>query len=261
MGKKTSSGESSTSLTKALGIIEATVQQSRPPTAAELSTLLGLAKPTAHRLSSTLREMGFLQRDPATGGLIPGGRLQTLALDVLASSALRGPRHNILSALAEETGESCNLGVLAAGQVVYQDRVETKWPLGLRFDVGSQVPIHCTALGKLFLSFMPERQRTKYLGTLTLTRYTENTCTDPSVLEASLEQIQTEGVSFDNGEFISGVICMAVPIHIPNRNGGVVVGIAISAPEARLTLDQMRLHIPALRDAAKKLSLTFEDPD
>ena len=48
-----------------------------------------------------------------------------------------------------ETGETCNFGTLSGSEVIYLDRVESKWPLGLRFAAGSRVPAHCTAIGKL----------------------------------------------------------------------------------------------------------------
>lgn len=249
--------ERSSSLVKALDIVETTVREPASATTAEVAARLGLPKPTAHRIVNSLRELGFLQRESGSGRLVEGSRLVALALDVLASATRRGPRHNILEALADETGETCNLGVMAAGQVVYIDRVETKWPLGLRFDVGSTVPIHCTAIGKMFLSQMPDRLRRKYLGTLPLTRYTENTRTDAESLEEDLERIRSAGVSFDNCEFMSGVVCIAVPIR--GRNGRTVAGLALSAPEARLTVDEARRHIPALRDVAGKLALTFDD--
>lgn len=249
--------ERSSSLTKALDIIEAAIRDSTPRTASELGAQLGLAKPTAHRIVNALRELGFLQREPGNGHIAEGDRLVALALDVLASAAARGPRRNILQALADETGETCNLGVMAAGQVVYVDRVETKWPLGLRFDVGSRVPIHCTAIGKMFLSRMSERRRRKYIRTLPLTRYTENTHTDIETLESDLDRIRADGVSRDNCEFMSGVVCVAVPIR--GRAGRTVAGLAISAPEARLTIEELCEHTPALQQAAEKLALTFDE--
>ncbi len=248
---------SASSLIKALDIIEAALNRPQPPTAAELGVLLGLSKPTAHRLTSTLRELGFLQREPSSGRLIAGNRLIALSLNVITSIARLGPSHNILNALAEETGETCNLGVMEAGQVVYLDRFETKWPLGLRFEPGSRVPIHCTALGKMFLSNMSKSQRHKYLATLPLTRYTENTFTDPDSLEDELVKIRSEGVSFDNAEFMSGVVCMAVPIRSPK--GNVVAGIAVSAPEVRLTLEELRKYLPTLKTAAENFKLTLTE--
>ena len=98
-----------------------------------------------------------------------------------------------------------------------------------------------------------------YLTTLPLTRYTDNTHTDPKDLETALMKIRAEGVSFDDSEFMSGVVCIAVPIR--GHGNKVVAGIAVSAPEARLTLDEARKHIPALKDAARKLSQTFKGED
>ena len=36
--------------------------------------------------------------------------------------------------------------------MLYIDRVEAQWPLRLSLDVGSHVPLHCTASGKLLLA-------------------------------------------------------------------------------------------------------------
>ena len=44
--------------------------------------------------------------------------------------------------------------------MLYLDRVEAQWPLRLTLDVGSHVPLHCTASGKLFLALMPCRSAT-----------------------------------------------------------------------------------------------------
>ncbi|MCP1673634.1 DNA-binding IclR family transcriptional regulator [Natronocella acetinitrilica] len=246
------------SLAKAMDILETIVGQTHPMSASDVAVRLGLAKPTAHRIVASLRDFAFLKREPCSSGLIEGDRLVTLALNVLAAAAARGPRHGILEALAESTGETCNLGVTANGQVIYIDRVEAKWPLGLRFEPGSHVPIHCTALGKMFLSQMTDRLREKYLATLPLTRYTENTITSVERLKNELDAIRLEGVSVDNQEFMSGVVCVAVPIRGPN--GQVVAGVAISAPEARVTLAEARRHIPAIKEAARKLEVTFTDP-
>lgn len=244
------------SASKALDILEAVAGHTRPPTASEIAAELDLPLPTGHRIVAALKELGFLKRDLDNNRLTEGDRLVELALDVLAAAAQRAPRHSILQALAEQTGETCNLGVSVNGKIVYLDRVETQWPLGLRFEPGSTVPIHCTALGKMFLSQLPSGRRNDFVRALPLTRYTANTITDPERLLDALHRIREESVSIDNQEFMSGVVCIAVPIR--NPRGRVCAGIAISAPEARLSLDAARSYVPLLQMTANKLSLTLE---
>jgi DNA-binding IclR family transcriptional regulator len=148
---------------------------------------------------------------------------------------------------------------MSGTEVVYLDRVEAVWPLGLRFKPGSRVPLHCTSLGKLFLSHLPEDQLRSFVSVLALTRYTQNTITDGKSLATDVAEIRRRGFSVDNQEFMSGVVCVAVPITADD--GQLLAGIALSAPEARMTLEQARRYVPMLRDAALKLSETFTAKD
>ena len=151
------------------------------------------------------------------------------------------------------------MGVLAGNQVAYIDRVESRWPLGLRFEPGSRVPVHCTAIGKLLLSEMGPRQRDRFLMSSPLLKYTQNTITEPGALQQELAHIHEKRISTDDQEFMSGVVCVAVPITC--SSGRVCAGLAISAPQARLTLEDAKRHLPLLQDAARKLSLIFGERD
>jgi IclR family acetate operon transcriptional repressor len=131
--------------------------------------------------------------------------------------------------------------------------------LGLRFESGSRVPLHCTAMGKLFLSVLPSRKRSLMLRTLRLHPYTENTITDPVRLERELEKIRGSRISTDNQEFLAGVVCVAVPVNGPN--GQPVAALAISAPLARMTLEQGLRHVPLLQAAAERLAGTIDDDE
>lgn len=237
---------------KALHLLEAVAARTRPLSIAELATTLGLSLPTAHRIVTALEGLGFLSREPGKRRIIEGKRLVSLGLTVLQVAVASGIRHAILESLAARTGESCNLGVIAGGNLLYLDRVETHWPLGLRFEPGSRVPLHCTAIGKLLLSQMPEKSLAGYLSSGQLARYTPTTITDTRRLTEELKRIHKQGYSTDSQEFMSGVVCVAVPVHGPN--GQVCAGIAISAAEARLTLKRATNYLPELREAARQLS-------
>ena len=243
---------------KALRVLETVAAHRRPMSIAEIAATLDMPQPTIHRIVGTLEKLGFVAREPGRRRVVEGSRLVTLGLNALQAAASNGTRHAVLAALARKTGESCNLGVMANGHVVYIDRVESQWPLGLRFETGSRVPLHCTAIGKLLLARLPEAALDAHAGDGALTRYTSTTITDARRLRAELARIRKQGYSIDNQEFMSGVVCIAVPVAGP-REGGVPAGLAISAAEARLTLAGVKRFLPDLRAAAAKLARSLTE--
>ncbi len=240
---------------KAFSVLEAVTASPQPTPMAEILRFTGMTKPTAHRVVNSLVEIGFLERDPTGLGFIEGINLVDLAHRTLTAAAPRGIRHTILKALSNHVGETTNYGILSGAEVIYLDRVEAKWPLGLRFDAGSRVPAHCTAIGKLLLSRLSEEELAAMLKTLTLTRYTANSMTSAKRLKKALEEIRETDIGIDNQEFMDGVVCVAVPVTLPD--GRCLGGIAMSAPEARMTLEAALDFVPKMREAAERLASTY----
>lgn len=240
---------------KAFAILEAIANAKQPMTMAELVRACGLTKPTAHRITTMLVEMGYLDKEPLKRGLIEGPRLISLALTTLAAAAPRSRRQAILRSVSEKTGETCNFGILVGSDVIYLDRVEAKWPLALRFEAGSRVPAHCTAIGKLLLALLPAHERMAAIASMPLTPCTSRSITDPAKLSEALERIKRTRIGIDDEEFIEGVVCVSVPVL--TSGGQVVGGIAVSAPSARMSLQEALSFVPAMHDAAKKLGATY----
>jgi DNA-binding IclR family transcriptional regulator len=112
-------------------------------------------------------------------------------------------------------------------------------------------------MGKLFLSLLPAKKRALLLRSIPLYRYTENTITDPERLESELEKIRSSEVSTDNQEFLAGVVCIAVPVRDTNKQP--VAALAVSAPLARMSMQQGLAHLPLLQQAAAQLTVTIDE--
>lgn len=228
----------------------------RSPAAVEVTSVieeLALPKATAYRLVDGLISAGFLARKRLTVGV----KLTELAFGTLRASMRDASRHALLRRLVHQVNETCNIGIMLHGEIVYLDRVESEhWPLRLQYHAGSRVPLHCTAIGKLFLALMPSPRRRHLLQSLELRRFTKGTITERSRLEAEFKQIRKERVSFDREEYLVGVVCMAVPVI--GRNGETLAAIAIQAPKARMNVRAALDHLPALRRAAEELAETFQ---
>lgn len=250
---------SAISALKPFTFLEAIAQAGRPLSVSEMSALLNVPQPTAHRIVHGLENEGFLEREAGSRRYAPGARLVRLSFGVVSTSARAAPRRAILEALSNTIGETCNFGIRVGNHLMYLDRVEAAWPFGLRFEPGSRVPLHCTSMGKLFLSAMTPIQRKRLLNVAPLQYYTEQTITDPVLLEAELSTIREAGFSIDNQEFLAGVVCVAVPILA--ANGSVAAALAISAPLARMSLTRAKQCVPLLRKAAEQMAETFGDSD
>ena len=237
---------------RALRLLGVAAAESRPIALAELAVRLGLPKATTHRLCELLLAGGFLARDLDAKAFVAGPALQRLAHDTLNHGSLRGLRRQLLAELVTQVGETCNFTTLDGASVLYLDRVEAAWPLRLTLDVGSHVPLHCTASGKLFLAHLPEAARDELVSHLTLTRTTPRTITSAKALRAECERIAAAGYSCDREEFITGLIAVAVPVR--DREGTVRAAIAMHAPVARMTLKAAEARLTALRAAAKRMS-------
>lgn len=240
---------------RTLAILEAMAVASRPRAASDVAATLGVPKPTVHRICLMLEREGFLRREPDAKRFTVGPRLTHLAQGGLRAAARLGPRHAILEGLSREIRETCNLGILDDRSVVYIDRVEADWPLRLHFDAGSRVDPHCTAIGKLFLAYMPEGERDRLLSALPLARFTDKTITGRAELDRELAKIRRAGYSTDDEEFLMGVVCLAAPIT--NPSGEMIAAVAMQAPRARMSLREAQRHLPRLKRAAQRYSELF----
>lgn len=236
---------------RSLRLLQCLAAEGRPLSLAEIATRLALPKATAHRLSTQLLESGFIARDVHTNDFVVGTSLRTLALDTLNHGTIRGLRHEVLSDLVARVGETCNLTTLDGASVLYLDRVEAPWPWRLTLAVGVHVPLHCTASGKLFLALLSEAERNVLIAQLALKRMTDNTITASRALKKECATIARDGYSLDREEFIAGLVAIAVPVR--DEAGVVRAALAVHAPRARLSLEQARARLPALRAAAKRL--------
>ncbi len=233
-------------------IVEKIVQADRPISSAFLAEELDLPKATVHRIAQQLEEEGLLQREPGGKRFTGGKRLRHLAMSTLSNSVLSAHRTAILRALSREVGETCNLTVLDGNEIVYLDRVETNWPYRIHLPIGSHLPLHCTATGKLFLANMKPAVRRRLIKSLTLTRHTDLTITAPDVLEQQLCRIAEDGVGYDTGEYLDGLVSLSVPVI--GADNLMCFAIAIHAPSVRKSLSELRQYLPSLRHAAARMS-------
>lgn len=235
-----------------LMLLEEVAKAGVPVTPSAINEVMHLPKPTIHRLFATAEAEGFLQRDIDGRSYSPGRRMRLLATNTLSSERVRTVRLAVLKSLAAKVGETCNLAIPERDGMFYLDRVETHWPLRIQLPVGTQVPFHCTASGKMYLSSLRPDYLERFLKNYALEKQTEHTITDPRKLQIELEKTRERGYATDDEEFMLGMTAIAVPIR--DDRGRLLSTLSIHAPEQRRHLPQLVECLGYLQDAAAELA-------
>lgn len=209
----------------------------------ELARALDSPKPTVHRALAALRRAGFATLT-GRGRYHLGDEFIRLAF---ANHEAR-PDHlrvqPILEALAERLGETAHYAVLDGRSVIYRAKVEpSRGAVKLSSVVGSRNPAHCTAVGKLLLSYRlcDDAAVESWARAGELPPRTRWTKTEPADLAAELALIRQRGFGTDDEENEIGVNCLAVPLFLGSQSaptGAISVsGLTYRTPLAALIGD------------------------
>jgi DNA-binding IclR family transcriptional regulator len=214
-------------------ILEELSDSAEPLTPTELTRRLGWPKQTVHRLCQTLVEAGILEKHDRR--LSPGRRTDRLALGLANRAAGRIGCHQILRQVAADTGETVNFVRPEPGGMRYVDRVETNWAFRVALPIGSHVPFHCTASGKIYMASLPAVRRRAFLASLKLDALTANTHVDVDSLADELVKVRRAGYSLDREEFHDAMVAIAVPVN--DMTGRFYAALAVHGPTQRFNLD------------------------
>jgi len=207
----------------------------------ELSRSSGIAKATVHRLCSDLVAWGVVERSGDSFRL--GPRLFELGQRVPSRRSLRDAALPFMEELYASTSKTVHLAVLEEAEVMYAEKIGGRASSAVPSQVGTRLPLHCTATGKCMLAFGPADllERTIASG---LPQRTKQSIISPERLRTELEEARRLGFASERGEAHTGFASVASPIF--GSRGHVVAAMAVTAPEQELSLDRI---VPSLRVA------------
>jgi IclR family acetate operon transcriptional repressor len=184
------------------------------------------------------------------------GALLELGQSYAGSRTLLRLARPLLALLAEQSGESVHLAELRGFEVVHLDGEQVAQLVQTGLRVGSTLPCHCTALGKVLLGCGPAERQERYDRELVvrgLARRTPETLVDRDKLVEHLHAVAAQGFAVDREECEAGLSCAAAPVY--DASGKLVAAISISAPAFRLPERRLQASaVPAVVAAAQQLS-------
>lgn len=217
----------------------------------QIGRALGMPKSSVHRLLAALGRRDLVERDER-GRYRPGIGLVALGLGALEREPVVVAARPVLEAQAEALGETFFLVAARAGRLVVLDKAEGTGFLRAAPRVGSSVPPHATAVGKLFLAFAPERLAAPECP---LECFTERTLVDPAALEREVTLARERGFAENREEWIPGLAVVAAPII---SAGHLLAALAVAAPAPRLEALGRAQVARRTREAAARVAARLE---
>lgn len=235
-------------LLKGLSVLEAIAEmQGELRVIDDLAARVGLSRSNAHRTLQTLIHAGYVERDAQQGGYRATMRMFALGLRQLNRLDVRRLAPPVMTALAQETGETIHLSILDGLEVVYIDKIDSEHAVRAYTVVGGRAPAHAVATGKALLAVTSLDRLPSALA-----RFTGATMTDPDQLREELRRAMRAGYAVNRGEWREDVGGLASPIL--DGLDRPVAALGISGPLSRLTPARIEALAPRLVEAAAQLS-------
>jgi DNA-binding IclR family transcriptional regulator len=236
-------------LVRGLEVLAAFTPEAPRLTQGEIAAALGVTRSAVFRVVYTLAELGFLLHDPASGRYALGPALLRLGHGVLPARDVIGVALPELEALRDATGWSAHLGVLEGAEVVYLLRVPARRGMRSIIHVGSRLPAHATAMGRVLLAGLEEA------ALADLVRQAPPRRVPLPALAMMARQARADrarGHVMQLGSFEAGIASIAAPLR--DAAGGVVAAINLSARLAEAPEPRRRAARDALLSASVAIS-------
>jgi DNA-binding IclR family transcriptional regulator len=154
--------------------------------------------------------------------------------------------------LNAKTGHTIHLAVHEEDEVLYIDKVESRYPVRMYSRIGKPVAITNAAVAKLLLADLPEQERRAIAQRLDYPRYTARSITDAGAFLDELAKVREQGWATDLGGHEESINCVAAPVRGPD--GRAVAAMSVSAPNVVVSAEELLGLLPLVRRTAGAIS-------
>jgi len=201
---------------------------------------------------ATLEARGYIEQNKITENYRLGLRCLQLGQTFIHQMGLLLQSRSVLEDLSKTTKESAYVAIRKGSAIIPLDFVEPARTVRVVSFLGTVLPPHCTAAGKVHLAFEAEGMPGQNLPER-LERYTGQTIIERDALREQMKIIGESGYAIERGEFAEDVNAVAVPIRDYTRS--LVGTLAVVGPAHRLSDDTVNKDIaPVLLKAGAELS-------
>ncbi|WP_373806710.1 IclR family transcriptional regulator [Delftia acidovorans] len=220
--------------------------------APELARRLQLPRATIFRMLNTLEAMGFLQRAEGSNDYRLGLSVLRLGFEFLSSMDLTELGQPVIARLCGEIRYPCNIVVRDGRSIVYVAKVTPPTPLTSSVRVGTRLPAHATALGRVLLADLSLPELRTLYPEEHLEAHTPKTPRTVLDLFNLVEADRERGHVFSEGFYESSICTIAAPVR--DHSGRVVAALGTTVPAPHVEEGRAETLIAGVCDAAAELS-------
>jgi DNA-binding IclR family transcriptional regulator len=237
---------------KSLGILEILLTAQEGLSIGQIVERTGMHRASAHRLLTTLHQLGWIERPHSKPIFSISLRLYALAHVFVHNYGLLKRMQPLMTELSVRSRETVHLGILDGCQVLHIGRQESPERVGVASRIGSRGWAHTTGLGKVLLAEQSEAFLQAYIAETGLPRMTEHSITTPEAFWKEIALIRRCSYSIDNEEDSIGVRCLGAAL--PTAKSPAVLAVSITGPSPRFTLEQAHQFAPTMLDLVRRMT-------
>lgn len=239
------------SISKAMAVLEAFEPDAASLGLSDLASKTNMTIGSVQRITYTLTELGYLEKDPERKLYRVGPRVLSLGRSYMQSVDLQRASEVPMRRLADESGQTVNVTVQSGKEIVYVLRIPSKDNVVIpTLWIGSTLPLHYTSMGRAILAFMPGDELASLLTDLEFPIITHAREISRQELEQELKQIRELGYAINDRDLRPDLRSIGAPVFA--HDGSCVAALGISVRTSHFTVSQLiESQVPLLlREAA-----------
>jgi len=218
----------------------------------ELVEEFGYNRSTVHHMLKTMKLEGFITQNQRTKNYNIGSEIFNGWIKDRDMYNYLMRLKPIIKEIVERCQETTTMFVRENDKAICVLGEESDQIIKAYLMIGREIPLYCTAAGRVILANLQEDEVDKILDISGLKKYMKKTVIDREKLNDRFNEIREKGYDFEKEEFEELINAVGIPVL--NKYGRPVASVSVVGPIMRFTDEKMRECAPFLLEKSKEMS-------
>lgn len=211
----------SKSLEKGLKILSLFSRDTPVLTQSGIARALGLNKTSTYRYINTLVEMGYLEKNAKTKEIRPSSRCLVLCINLIGTTDYVRMIRQVVDRIHRQHNITIDVAFAVNDTLARIYHREAEETITYNLPNYANNCLHSTALGKAYLSSLPEDRMAATVDAMVLDARTQRTIVKKKTLVAALKKAKVRQYVLCDEEYLPGLIAIGAPLFDPISGEGI----------------------------------------